>query len=243
MTRKRPIEGKTGLSAGFTLIEVLLGLAVFAIIASGLYGILANAVRLDARVRGLYAEAGQLRVLFDLIGGDLENMVPYPFEKSRSDRLAFEGHPSTMAFFLPTDRGIMEIKYSQGGRKALQKSVLVSRRLKSMRETGESAEGSPAGSFFIRQELPLARIMAGKEGPVELMALARGLEPGSLRFRYGIFTESVLAEGRVQFRDDWKDNAIPDVIRVEFRLQDAGGFTKGKVMARDYYPVFKGPLI
>jgi prepilin-type N-terminal cleavage/methylation domain-containing protein len=62
---------------GFTIIELLLGLAIFATIALSLYATFANGIRIHRKsqsVEDIYRDA---RMAIDILTLDLENMVPY----------------------------------------------------------------------------------------------------------------------------------------------------------------------
>jgi prepilin-type N-terminal cleavage/methylation domain-containing protein len=70
---------------GFTLIEILLGLTIFAVIGLSLYTTFANGIQLSRQseqLENLYREA---RWTYDILAADLENMVSYQFPIDKGD--------------------------------------------------------------------------------------------------------------------------------------------------------------
>lgn len=240
--RRREAQNDAITKKAFTLIELLLGLTIFAMIGAGLYSLFGGVLRLEKKLKGIHAHYQEVRLVFDIIGRDMENAIPYPFNKEHSDKLAFEGHKGRMIFFVPTDEGIEQVEYYLGSIDLGRISQVRVRRVKSVREIFERTEASFEGKYLIRRLSPLGDVLSGKEEG-EPEALSVNLDPKGLRFRYGLFSDDKLGRREVTFRDDWKDNRLPDVVRVELAWGlpkvDGGGTTH----YRDFYFMVKGPLL
>ena len=226
--------------SAFTLVEMLLGLMIFAMVSVGIYGVLGGALRLEKRVRGVHAHCEDVRQVFDLVDQDLENMIAYPFQKGRSDHLAFDGRADRMVFFLPTDEGVRQIEYYAGAFDPGLREEVRFRRVKNGREIFEDDGGDKEKqTFFLRRSVPLGMILAGRDDQGDIGVLAGGLKREGIRFHYGVLSKDKFGEKEVVFQDEWKDNSLPDVIRIEIGLEDAGRTP----LRRDFFPVVKGPLI
>lgn len=80
--------------AGFSLVEMMVALMIFAIIASAGVGLLRASVDTQAAVDGRLAEVSQLGRLHALLAGDLGQAVARPGAASQQ----FTGDPGRMAF-------------------------------------------------------------------------------------------------------------------------------------------------
>ena len=232
-------------AAAFTLVEMLLGMAIFAVTAAGLYSVLGGSLRLEKKVRDLHARCQDIRLTFDLLDKDLENMIPYPFEKGRSDRWTFKGRRDQMSFFIPADEGVEQIEYSAGDVDAGGRREDRLYRVKNGREIFEEDKadrGDKGRSYFMRRSLPLAVILSGVNGKGVPVALVGGLVPEGVRFCYGVLSKDKFGERKVAFQDEWKDDHIPDVIRIEIFLDDRKASGERVTVRRDFFPVVKGPL-
>jgi type II secretory pathway component PulJ len=221
---------------------MLLGLVIFAVIATGLYGVLAGALKLQKKMRSVHARCQDMRAAFDVIARDMENAVAYPFVKGRSDRLAFEGKGDKVAFFLPTDAGIVLVDYYAGDIDFAVRSETRVRRVKSIRESFEYEKGVNKRQYLVRRTLPLASVLAGKTDGTVTQALLAGLDTDGLKLEYGVVSKPVQGTREVKFQGEWKDNQLPDLIRVQVRFEgETPG--SGQTIRRDIYPVVKGPVI
>ena len=229
-------------SKSFTLIETLLGLVIFAVIAVGLYGILSGAIKLENRVKLVHQRAGDLRIAFDVVSKDLENALAYPFVKGSSDRLAFEGRSDRVSFFLPTDKGIVQVDYYAGDIDFTARAETKVRRVKSVRESFEYEKGEKPRQYLVRRSIPLASVLSGSITGVSTQALSGGLTVDGLHLQYGRFEKEQSGKPQLKINDQWKDNRLPDVIYVELIFE---GPAPGQVerIDRQIYPVVTGPVI
>jgi prepilin-type N-terminal cleavage/methylation domain-containing protein len=229
-------------SKSFTLIETLLGLAIFSVIAVGLYGVLSGAIKIDGRVKRIHQHAGDVRTAFDIVSTDLENALAYPFVKGSSDRLAFEGGKDSVSFFLPTDGGIVQVDYYAGDIDFGTRKDTKVRRVKNIRESFEYEKGEKPRQFLVRRSMPLVSLLSGSGSGVSAQALCGGLSADGLRLRYGLWEKDAAGIAQLKIEDKWKDNRLPDVIYVELQFE---GSVPGRVerVRREIYPVVTGPVI
>src|ERR1039457_3637777 len=90
---------------GFTLVELLLGLAIAAIIGVCVYNMFWSALKLDDKMRRVHDN--YMEVLMADLGltHDLENAVTLDLSGSYSDSQNFEGKPQEFSFLTQTTKG------------------------------------------------------------------------------------------------------------------------------------------
>ncbi len=72
----------------FTLIELLLGLSIFALIALSVYSVFWGGMRMTRKAKHLNPIYREMRLALDLLSVELENMVPYDFSGSTPQKFA-----------------------------------------------------------------------------------------------------------------------------------------------------------
>ena len=95
----------------FTLVELLLALSIFSMVALCVYGTFWAGVRINQRSEGESAAYHQMRLALDLMSVDLENAVPYDFTNSYPEKTAFTGTNDVVTFLLSTGKGLKVIRY------------------------------------------------------------------------------------------------------------------------------------
>ncbi len=91
--------------AGFTLLEILIGLAVSALIMVGLVTAMGTINRgVDTAAAGLERQ-GSLAAALDIIGGDIARILRPQDSLDRPQRFLFSGTPEEMIFVLPERPG------------------------------------------------------------------------------------------------------------------------------------------
>jgi len=125
---------------GFTLVEILLGVMIFGILSTTIYGVFANAIRLNRQARNIEELYRDARCVIDALTLDLENMVPYTTSRE---------------FFEKREVIVKE---------ATRKNVTITQ--KSI--TGLMEEDAAVGSF-IGQEQSLAMVVPQADGLKEVV--------------------------------------------------------------------------
>jgi prepilin-type N-terminal cleavage/methylation domain-containing protein len=211
-------------SSGLTLIELLLGLLIFSLIAMSLYSTYINGVRVSQRVRlrdDLFREA---RWMIDALTLDLENMVAYrgPLVPGETVKGSFAGSEDHLSMILPTEDGLSQIKYYLRLPEYGSVFQTVVQRRSSLDEvTVDRQKESSRIVYLIREERPL-RLPDGQEEPADDLErgaeiLSRMVQEGSLRLAYA--DRGQTGELGISWRADWDEAYFPSGVRVELTLQ------------------------
>lgn len=193
----------------FTLIELLLGLLIFAVISAGLYGVFMGAFKFDRTARRLHAYSRDVRLAFDVLSRDVENALPYP-QVIDGETIAFEGSSARIVLYLVDASGLRRVEYF----------------------TGDLMRGQPSsGRYLLRQSQKLPDFWQKRPGTAELMGIVGGVSGDGFRFRFGRMDD----QGRLAFQDQWKGAHLPDVVRVECSFGDQERI----ISSVDIFPVVK----
>ncbi|NLE65587.1 MAG: type II secretion system protein [Elusimicrobia bacterium] len=232
---------RAGRRAGFSLVETLLGVLIFSIVASGLGGVLLGALDLNRQVRSLHERYQSVRLALDLMTRDLENALPYEFSFSPESKTPFWGLGDQMVFFIPSEEGIQEVRYSQGPWDLGQVKKTLIRHVKDVRDIFDETKDAEEIRYLLRTRVPLVDKLRDPEETGRTQVLVSGLKEEGLRLRYGRIDRSG-ASPRVTFQEEWREKGFPSVVRVEFSSSDqkAGAPV---VMAQDIYLMDKEPAL
>ncbi len=200
---------------GFTLIEMLLGLAIFSVIVLCLYSVLSGGIRLSRfseKNGNVYREA---RWVLLSMADELERMVPYDFERSYTDRSSFAGSKDQITFILPAKDGLKVISYYLGTPDwgTVSGTRIGQTYSKNVNVTIKN-ETSERVNYLFRKERDLRDYLSGDpddKAAIEIMST--NIKKDGLRFSFG-YIES--EENQVQsWRDSWTKNYIPSNVQVE----------------------------
>ncbi len=136
---KTPVSERLFKTRGFTLVEVLMGIMIFGILSTTVYGVFANAVRLNRQAQNLESLFRDAHGIIDTLSLDLENMVSYKTQLGSSFR--------------------QEVIV----REATQKNVTVTQR-----DIFGLTEDDQLDRSFIGQEQSLSLVVAGDNGLREI---------------------------------------------------------------------------
>ncbi len=208
MTRRTHLRNSLN---GFSLIELLLGVALFSVIALCAYSTFWGGVKLSRYAQDVDVSSREIRWAFDLISRELENAVPYDFSGSYPERSAVEGTQDKITFLLAEKTGLKAVSYYLAAPEssAVHKIIIGERRAANTDVTLKEEHAGRA-YYLVREEMDFADYLdeAGARDPsVEIIA-ARIKESG-LRFSYG-YTE----EENFSWKDAWHDNTVPQSVRV-----------------------------
>lgn len=183
-----------GTSRGFTLLELLVGMAVFALMA----GIVLGGIRLGLKSWDAAAERSaavdEMRVVHALLRRQLSSALPLATSRAGGWNLVFEGEPESVKF-------VSELPgYVSGG--GIHFVTL------------ELAKGAEGDHLVLRWR-PLHALDA--DGPPDEAVLARNV--GEMRLHYfGARERNALPE----WRDSWRDpRTMPRLIRVSIEQKDS----------------------
>ena len=96
---------------GFTLIEVILAVALIAIVGTAVYATFSAGLMTNKRSKQQSDMGKEMFWTFDLISRECEQMVPYDFSGSYENKKVFVGEDHKIQFLLPTKDGLKIIRY------------------------------------------------------------------------------------------------------------------------------------
>ncbi|MBF0386489.1 MAG: prepilin-type N-terminal cleavage/methylation domain-containing protein [Candidatus Omnitrophica bacterium] len=212
----------------FTLIEVLLGAALFSIIALVLAGMLWGGVKLEASARGMARGSFAAQRALGVMARDLENAVVLDLAGLPALPPVCVGESGKMAFYTRRARGIVVVTYRLG------ELTADTRRL--MRAEGRSKSESGAvkdrGRALLREEVLLKDLLEGAENTPLVEALAEGLKEGGLVFSYGALEKA--GQPGVLFADRWQKVGLPAAVRVVLKAGNVVTLSRTVYLPTEY---------
>ncbi|MBF0384387.1 MAG: prepilin-type N-terminal cleavage/methylation domain-containing protein [Candidatus Omnitrophica bacterium] len=199
----------------FTMIELLLALSIFAVIASGVYSIFWSGLKLSHRAQlktSVYKEA---RLAINLMTRELENMLYYDFGEKYPNKASFFGTESSISFLTESDEGLKAVSYylvspSDG----TAHTVIIGDIYKKNVAFEIKDEKLERLNFLVREEKLFVDYLNNAEGQSgSLEVVSANVKEGGLKFSYGYSAggdnTSIVRKGT------WKGKYIPSDVRME----------------------------
>ena len=227
----------------FTLIELLLALSIFAMVALCVYGTFWAGVKLNQRSEGESAAYHQIRLALDLMSVDLENAVLYDFTNSYPGKTAFTGENDVVTFFLATGKGLKVIRYyldsPQEG--SVHKVVVGARHDRNVDTLVDYREQEVRLRNLVREERDFPEYVSGviaKDHAAEV--IATNVREDSLEFSYGYLLSTAGSEGNktvdvYEWREAWTESNIPSMVRIEMDFLLTGPVQRVIAMRKDVF--------
>ncbi|MFH1655811.1 MAG: prepilin-type N-terminal cleavage/methylation domain-containing protein [Candidatus Omnitrophota bacterium] len=178
---------------GFTFIEILIALTIFAIVAVSLYSTFFSGTSVWKRSEDenrIYQEA---RWSLDTIAKELRNAIILDYSKSYPDFIIFEGNPDSISFFNATDEGIRKISYF--------------------------LESDNFEILLKRKEISLIDSLQSLEEETPTETFSSLVAEGGLQFSYA-YAGAESEEG-IEWQDVWQDpENLPKGVRIKLVLKD-----------------------
>ena len=146
---------------GFTLIEVLLAVALMATIMALAYGGLRASTRAAHRGEEIIANVQNMRMVHQFVRRQLNQVLPLAYFSDPQDRISFEGDSNKITFV-----GSMPGYLGAGGPQVQSLSL----------------ESGDAGLELVLRHLPLAGSYDGDLESTEAIVLLEGIERGEFSF-------------------------------------------------------------
>lgn len=206
---------------GLTLIEMMVGLTLFALVGSGIYSLYAQGVRIQQAAEESGETVGQVRWAFDILTRDLENAVRWNHPGTVKDFLKWEKDEIT--FVTATADGLHRIRYSLKQPETVHihqvivnGTAVLPEKIVLQKDTGRQAV------LLVREELPWREGTDESNSAEGEEVLATQVVPGSLRFSFG---KQELPEKQtgIRWESEWQSVSPPVGVRVEIALLNPGG--------------------
>ena len=207
---------------GFTLIEALLGVSIFSIIALCVLGIFQGAMQIKQRLEDQGAILREARWAFMRVNQDLKNMAPYDFSGSAPHLRACVGGKDKISFLKLSDQGLRVVSYYLAPPEKIfvRKTLLGKKHRGNQKEVSTTQESLPE-MFLAREEKSLSDYWEGKESsPEEREVLSVHIKKDGLGFFYAQAKE---ASDEIEWKGLWEQNELPRGVRVHlsFQAQDS----------------------
>ncbi|OGX23962.1 MAG: hypothetical protein A2787_02525 [Omnitrophica WOR_2 bacterium RIFCSPHIGHO2_01_FULL_48_9] len=222
---------------GLTLLELLLGLLIFAVVMGGVYSTFFGAVRLDEQAEVISRMQREANWSLDKITEDLENMTPFDFSISDPDKTAFVGTENSMELFVPTEEGLRAVRYSLQGVETqnVHKVIIGQRTKKNVKVDVNKEERQARVVNLLRIEKTFAEYSAGakdRQGNAEI--LSGRVQEGSLKFSYA-YLEGEGEAAKIVWKSSWGEKFIPGGVRIEMTLLSPGKKPEPLLLVRDVF--------
>lgn len=222
----------------FSLVELLLGLAVTAIIGVSVYNIFWSAMKLDDKMRRVHDN--YMEVLMADLGltRDLENAVDLDFSGSYPDAVVFDGQKQEFSFLTQTPAGIKRVRYYSG---MLDQGNVTKAMIGRVVNPSSSIKNYSAGSlpveFLIRQESSMADWLNDTAIDTSSQIVAAGLKKGSFNCQYAPFAKDSHASGpkEIEYQDSWDEKGLPLGVSCSFVLYDPQKPREGLMFKREIF--------
>lgn len=216
---------------GFSLVEILLGITIFSLIALSLYSVFFGGISLSQNINEKNKSLREARWIFDRIEKDISNIVAYDFSGSYPDKKSFSASNGKMEFFIRTDQGLKAVRYSF---RALNKEkihkVIIGKTTKKNEKITTSVEGGENSYMaFIREEIQLPEYLAAgfkSQKEIKKDILNMRMYASSLRLSF--------QNNEKDWKEQWDQPELPCGVRVELISFGSSGNKNTLDVSRDF---------
>ena len=205
---------------GFTLIELILGISIFALMALTFLAVFSNGVRINGKAEKSDQLYRELRWAMDTLTSDLENMVSY--EGFQENGGGFHGDEKSLSLILPTASGLKSIHYALQlpKRGKVVKTVIGQHFTKNTDIVLNYTEENKIESL-VREERPFSQSAeADSEPEAGSGVISPHVKPASLKFFYAAAVKKDDPDASVAWLEKWSDVHPPSMVRVELSFVD-----------------------
>jgi prepilin-type N-terminal cleavage/methylation domain-containing protein len=178
---------------GFTLIEILIAITIFSVVALSLYSTFFSAIAVWRRSEALNRVYQEARWSLEVIANELHNAIVLDYTDRYPDFTAFEGSSDKISFLSLSDSGIKQISYLL---------------------ENENSEYS-----LKRQETAFTDALQNYSKEQLIETFTNLACEGGLKFSYAY--SAVDSEDDVVWQDNWQDDQnLPKGIKIELALRN-----------------------
>ena len=212
------IKKSRRLKQGFTLIEVMLGITLAAILGVSVFSAFAVGVKLSRRSDQNSDMQNQMRWAIEMLSKEMENMVTYDFSRTYPEKTGFRGTDSKISFMVPVNEELKIVSYYL--RKPTQTEVL--RTSIGRRDTRQpdkivtSYQEKWDEYYLVRTEQSILDYFKGaepEESDEEVVCV--NIVQDGLRFQFGHQEKG--AEG-IEWQGKWENNYNPSHVSFEIEF-------------------------
>jgi prepilin-type N-terminal cleavage/methylation domain-containing protein len=220
---------------GFTLVELLLGLVITAIIGASVYNMFWSAMKLDDKMRRVHDNYMEVLLADQSLTHDLENAISLDLSGSYPDAVVFDGQKEEFSFLTQTPKGVKRVRYYSGLSDGEVARSMIGRVTNPSVTTG--SKGSLPIEFLMRQESSLADWLNETNADTSIQIVAAGLKKGSFNCQYAPFSKDLHSSGSqgIDYKDSWDDKGLPLAVSCSFILYDPQKPEAGLMFKRDIF--------
>jgi type II secretory pathway component PulJ len=223
--------------AGFTLVEVLLGLGICAIIGASVNNLFFSGIKLDDKLRRAHDNYLELLIADQVLTRDLENAVSLSMNPEYKDLKIFDGQQKELSFLTVTPAGIRRVRYFSGtvdwGNVT---KVIIGKKVSRLSNTSFSKGPLPI-EFLLRQESSLAQWANQSDSKPATQIVSAGLKKDTFRCSYVPFTKDLNISGSkgLDYTDNWDGQGLPMSVACTFTLYDRQGPKAERIFKKEFF--------
>ncbi len=220
----------------FTLIEILLAVTLFSIVALSLYGVFSSGMKIQSKIEGASVLYGESFWSLEKMAKDLENAVSYSYANSYPGRLAFLGEENKVSFLIATDSGLRAVSYfSEPFEESFMHKVVVGGHSSKNAKVVTSREESEKDDMLLRTEKSFIEDLnvASDEKKCRQVMISH-IKKGSLQFFYA-YLEGDAQAPTVSWKKSWNKDYLPSGVRIQLTCVNSRKKGEDFVLQRDVY--------
>ena len=205
---------------GFTFVEVIIAIAIFSVVALGIYGTFVGWIELGTRFDKKYIVDRDIRWTFAQMTKDLENMRSYDFSFSYSKMRSFIGKKDEVSFLVTTKDGLRAVHYSLATPDSTKiHTVRVGKKHSMPQSIVVNYSQENRLYALVREEKSFVDYLnesTGKDTDEEVLTPRVAL--GGLKFLYPYKDEQ--DEKKIIWKDVWENDFLPLAVRIQLTLSE-----------------------
>ncbi len=226
---------------GFSLIEAILALSIFSVLALCLYGTFSSGMMLNRRGETTDEVYRQMRWTMARVADELTSMVNYDFKNSKSEMTACVGERDRIAFLLPTPQGLKIIRYQLDSLAygTVHKTV-VGEHYSDMKSILVNYKETATNYALIREEEDFASyfgdVADNNSSPSGngRSVLSANIKAGGLKFLYA-YQQGEEENFKIVWKDKWDLPQIPRAVQVQISFVDPEDKNKERQLTQNIF--------
>ncbi len=203
---------------GFTLVEMCVAVALFAIVGLGLFSVFNAGLKLNAKTQAYLEASGDAMTALEKMAVEMENMIAYDFSGSYPQKKSFQMNANTVEFLIMKSDGIKAVRYQlQSPLKDRVKTTeigIVTTKNVSVKEETSITESTLQ---LIRQERDFIDFLTDNLDSARTQILSSLVAPGGLTYQFASMRNNDL---------EWDSlppqRNLPLGIKIELQLSPQG---------------------